>query len=176
MSNLKIAQKVQHDPVPGTVIAPVTVGDTTVIITGWQGADEAEGLSVHPIRTVVSLRGKLPYWVRGAADIVPGLAVQVWDGWAPPPLAFSTVCHWTSTLMESDSDRAPLFCCWLGRSRSVTFAAVWLATWLGKPLEWVLEQIAEQYEDAEPHIALLKGAFSFLGEDMPTWIKGRHSH
>jgi len=147
------------------------LGESPPLLTlvGW-GA--LQYWSTEP-SSVLSLRGVLPQWLLDEAD-VPGMAIRVKDGRAVPTGVFDVANAWLDAHV-SYSWPGPIISCWLAQSRSVVFAAVWLAHHHQTGLTRVFEHLYAQYSAMAPHIELVRSAYRWAGEEIPEEVAKAHS-
>lgn len=133
-----------------------------VTIASWAGAHDLMHTTDRPL---LSLRGLLPECYSIAHR--PMMALDVEDGHPVARGCFDAAVAWLSAHSTEDLTNAPVVCCWLGQSRSVVFTAVWYAYDTGWPFADVLACICGLKADAYPHVALVRSAYEWLGEDVP---------
>ena len=154
-----------HEPLPGTNFRVLELAGFSVAIAGWDAAEEAGGFDLHRPNSVLSMRGKLPDWVRDGPDRVPGIAVQMVDGELPNPMLYSIGCSWLCYMVRHGGPGPVMVCCWMGQSRSVAMVTTWLSLETGMEFRESLALVEHVYPEANVHEELVRGGILFLEAD-----------
>lgn len=98
------------------------------------------------------------------------MAIDVDDGQPVPHGAFEAAVAWLDAHQEF-SPPGPFVCCWLGQSRSVVFASVWLARRHKAHLTEAFEYVCKHRPGAAPNAVLVRSAYEWMGFKVPKALR-----
>lgn len=145
--------------IPGMGLAP-----PTLTIATWYTVTRL-GANLPPL---LSLRGLLPGYI--GTTPAPMMALEVDDGYPVPKGAFDAAVAWLDAHRAYTSP-GPVVACWLGQSRSVVFASVWLARRHKVHLTEAFQHVCEHHPGAAPNAVLVRSAYEWMGFKVPQALR-----